>query len=53
MGGDYNDAEWGCYGCQGCWMENFYEYIKVKGIMKNDDYPYTTSQSGYCAYNAN
>lgn len=34
-------------------MSNFYNYIKSYGIMTNDDYPYTASQTGNCdAYDA-
>lgn len=33
-------------------MDYYYDYLIVKGAMKNDDYPYTASQSGNCYYNS-
>lgn len=49
-GGDYNDFDWDCWGCEGCWMSNFYDYLKYYGAMTNDDYPYETKQLGNCYF---
>jgi len=40
-GNDIMDQNYGCWGCEGCWMANSWDMMKDHGVMTNDDYKYT------------
>jgi C1A family cysteine protease len=44
-------ARFGCYGCEGGWMNAAMEYVKYNnGVDSEESYPYT-SKDGVCSYN--
>ena len=34
------------YGCKGGWMDWAWDFIKDQGVMKSEDYPYFSGNSG-------
>lgn len=49
---DMFGKDYGCWGCEGCWMSNHFDFLKDWGAMRKSDYEYTASQSGACYHDS-
>jgi C1A family cysteine protease len=43
---DLFNKDYGCWGCQGCWMSNSWDLMKEQGVMSYDAYPYKSGNTG-------
>ena len=54
-GGGYNKemfdgADYGCWGCSGCWMRNHFNFLRDWGAMRESDYPYQAKELKECRH---
>ena len=53
---DLFGKDYGCWGCDGCWMSNSWDFMEDQGVMTEADYPYMSGNSGIeyqCAHDYN
>ena len=43
---DLFGKDYGCWGCDGCWMSNSCNFMEDQGVMLESDYPYMSGNSG-------